>query len=882
MKRMSWKYVFGIVLAAFLLAGCSSSDSVAPQPEPEPAPEPQPETGEATVFGQVVNGPLTGAEVAISDEFGEFLFSVTADAEGLFSVVVDQAGPYRLRARGGLLDGQPYEGELEAICQADARCILSPLTTAFVALADRGQLDFEDARASLRNRLRLHIDPFAERDDVDPAVFDVAAASDSIDRGRSLAPWIASLLSWFDGEGSSPEGVPEAPPSTGPGIEPDTTCSDFTVDVAEPHYLVANHAQMVAALEDPEGLANGRLVIGITGDIDDGPQGTRFEPELWWLADFRDNPNDLVLIGWTQDGSRPVIDLSGSAQAFCLRIRLNEVTISGIEFRNSTAYGRRGDCLTGRGGAVSVAQRVGGVGRLFLHDTVFRDNTTQASLDTGSSPFTLGEGGAVFSPGFITIARSEFHGNYARTAGGAVFSRSGVNVCHSRFEGNRMSEPSGVQSGGAIRVRNQDAIGDIRIHDSVFVGNETRSVKGGAIYLDSGGVFPATRVGEVIVTESEFVGNVATQGAAVIYSEGVVTSSLASDPTPGSADVYIVGSRFENNVSEGSGPILQANEAEIFIFDSVFEENTVEPPQALIVANGGTVAGSSFNDNSNPAFAGDFVDQGGNVFLGSSSNPFGPPAGTIVFNDSGRLYTVAPDGSDRELLLDVGWFQPSPAWSPDGRELVYVGGTFPTDLFRFSLQDRQVHRLTRRSDVQALEPAWSVNNEIAYVRRNESFGTNPFLIYVTGPEGGEGEHLTGGPSASDMERFPAWSPDGENLIFSVRENWSFNPTTATLRLYEIGRDGVGRGPISGFRDADQPAWSPDGNWLAYVEGRRVKVRALDNGDVIDFGEGDSPTWSPDGTMIAFHHDGSIFRASLLEPEERALVTEGNQPNWSRR
>ncbi len=825
-----------------------------------------------------MNGPLAGAEVEILTALGDVLITVTTDGSGEFRAIVDQLGPYRVRARGGSLAGQDYEGELEAQCQAEVRCVVSPLTTAFVVLEQRDQLDYDTVRTALRNRLGLHIDPFADSDDVNAEVFDVAAVRAFIDRGRLLDTWIQELIAWFDGAAPLPEGVSGATP--GPGIEPDTTCSDFTVDVGEPHYLVGSHAEMVAALDDPDELADDRLVIGITGDIDDGPQGTRFEPVLWWLADFLDDPKDLVLIGRSEDGSRPVIDLSGVAKALCVRSR-RDVTISGIEFRNSSTYSLGAGCLTARGGAVSLAQLVGGVGQLFLHDTIFRNNTTQQSLETGP-PFTFGKGGAVFSPGFITIARSEFHGNYARNAGGAVFSRSGVDVCHSRFEDNRMSEPGGVRSGGAIMVRNLDATGDIRVHDSVFVGNQTTSAKGGAIYLDGGGLFPAEVIGEVIVTASEFVGNSATEGAAVIYSEGEAVSSFASTPTPGSADVYISDSRFVDNVSTGNGPILEANEANIFIFNSVFEDNKVEPPQGLIVASEGTVAGSSFSDNSNPAFVGNFSDEGGNVFLGSSSNPFGAPAGSIVFHDAGRIYTVAPDGSDRRLLLDVGFIEPAPAWSPDGRELVYVGGPFfRTDLFRYSLSGGQVHRLTNRDDVRALEPAWSVNDEIAYVRRNESQGSNPFLIYVTGPEGGEGQHLTGGPSASDMERFPTWSPDGETLIFSVREDWSFDPGTAVLKLYQIDREGSGRGPLSGFNNADQPAWSPDGTWLAYVENGRVQARAIENGEVIDFGEGDYPTWSPDGTELAFHQDGVIYRASLLEPEERTPVTEGNQPNWSR-
>lgn len=583
-----------------------------------------------------------------------------------------------------------------------------------------------------------------------------------------------------------------------------------------------------------------------------------------------------MLIGWHEDGQRPVIDLRSANRA--LRVLSGAtVTISGLEFRNGNALFTSG-ATAGRGGAIAVSQRVAGVGDLFIHDSIFRGNRTNNTVP----PFNIGRGGAIHSAGFIQISRSEFHDNFSREGGGAVYSRRGVNVCNSRFEGNRIQHgASTIRSGSAIIVRNSEASGDLRIHDSVFIGNEALSEKGGVLYLEGVGALNVPTIGEIIITGSEFIGNSSASGAALIYSEGVATSTLASDPTPGSADVYIYDSRIVDNFTTAGGPLIRANEANLFIFNTEFENNSVPQSPGLLVANGGSIAGSTFTSNSNPVFAGLFVDGGGNQFLGSSSNPFDGPGGRIAFHDSARVWVVDPDGSNRELLVDAGFIEPSPAWSPDNSQIAYIGGpAFRSDLFVLSLGSQQVQRLTDVEGVRALEPAWSVEGEIAYVRRNESFGNNPFLIYVTGPGGGEGSHLTGGQAAADMERFPSWSPDGQTLLFSVRENWSDN-TSAAPRLYTIGRDGTSRARLPGFAGADQPAWSPDGERLAYVQDGSIFVSSFDGSmDPVQVASGDRPTWSPDGTELAFHNDGAIYRVSVVTPGEVVFVTEGDQPAWS--
>lgn len=854
-----------------ITAACTVSVSFVEDATAQPPP-----AGDFSLSGRVINRPVAGAEVEVRRADGELITTVLTDDEGFFEASVPAAGAYEVSTLGGELDGQPYQGVLRARCLDEVSCAVTPWSTAIRALQGQAQLDYESARLQLGNRVGLQFDPFTvEASALPDDTIDIAALRDFLDFGSLLDLWIQDLLAWLDDPtGFVPAGIVVR--NEGTNLEPDPACSDFDVVVDEPHYLVDSHAALAAALEDPEGRADGRLVIGITDDINDGPDGAPVDPTTclseWW---FYNGTTDLVLIGWREDGERPVIDLRGGNRA--LRVQsAASVTLSGLEIRDGNA--NRTCDTQNRGGAVAVSQRIGGVGDLFVHDSVFRENRTNVSVP----PFSLGRGGAIWSAGFILISRSEFHDNFSREGGGAVYSRRGINVCHSRFEGNRINHGAAtVRSGSAIMLRNSEASGDLRIHDSVFIGNEALSEQGGVLYLEGVGRGAAARIGEIIITESEFIDNSSNLGAAVVYSEGVATSTLASDPTPGSADVYIIDSRLVGNFTTEGGPILEANEANIFIINSVFEDNEVPVPQSLIVANGGTIEGSTFSDNSNPVFVGDFSDEGGNQFLGSSANPFGPRPGRIAFHEGGSIWLVDPDGENRELVLDVGFIQPSPAWSPDGSQLVYVGGPASrSDLFRYSLANQQVQRLTDEAGVSALEPTWSVNGEIAYVRRNESFGTNPFLIYVTGPAGGVGEHLTGAQAAADMERFPSWSPDGETLVFSVREDWSSNPSSADLRLYTIGRDGSDRARLPAFAGADQPAWSPDGDRIAYVEDGTVFVRRADASDQpLELATGDRPTWSPDGLEIAFHREGRLYRVSLAQPGEPVFITEGDQPAW---
>jgi Tol biopolymer transport system component/predicted Ser/Thr protein kinase len=117
--------------------------------------------------------------------------------------------------------------------------------------------------------------------------------------------------------------------------------------------------------------------------------------------------------------------------------------------------------------------------------------------------------------------------------------------------------------------------------------------------------------------------------------------------------------------------------------------------------------------------------------------------------------------------------------------------------------------------------------------------------------------------AEGVEEYPAWSPDGSNLLYVGEAG----------KTRKIFRKEFGSGQDSqltrGDSDELQPTWSPDGKQVAFVRARQPGVKLqpgdvfgqFDDGDVwvLDLASGKEsrlvenafdPTYSPDGKLIA--------------------------------
>jgi TolB protein len=228
---------------------------------------------------------------------------------------------------------------------------------------------------------------------------------------------------------------------------------------------------------------------------------------------------------------------------------------------------------------------------------------------------------------------------------------------------------------------------------------------------------------------------------------------------------------------------------------------------------------------------------------------------------TGISVVKASGAGSRSLTQHAGWFDDTPAWSPDGRRITFMRTTNAYRSFRLYVMNangRGVRRLTSGRFDQ--RPAWSPNGRwIAYEAR-----TGIRLIH---PDGSGGRPIRGTARAA----WPSWAPSGKRLAFAEDGwIWTAKPDGSMRRKLTRGTD---------------PDWSPDGRSIAYVlpNGGIATVSAT-GGASRFLGNGLQPDWSPDGKRIALARFPASERFSVwvmnADGSNRQLVKrQARSPAW---
>ncbi len=217
------------------------------------------------------------------------------------------------------------------------------------------------------------------------------------------------------------------------------------------------------------------------------------------------------------------------------------------------------------------------------------------------------------------------------------------------------------------------------------------------------------------------------------------------------------------------------------------------------------------------------------------------------YNGNADIYVMNADGSGQTRLTDNQGADCTPAWSPDGRRIIYACERSANyDLCVINADGTDLTYLTE-STVDEVYPAWSPDGtRIAF--SSGTYGDHD--VYVMNADGTDPTRLTDSPGDDGC---PAWSPDGRRIVFvSYRDGHE--------QIYVMNADGSDQINLSN-NEANEywPDWSPDGEQIAFTTDRdglwEIYVinpdgsgrTRLTNNSISDYW----PSWSPDSSRITF-------------------------------
>jgi Tol biopolymer transport system component len=234
--------------------------------------------------------------------------------------------------------------------------------------------------------------------------------------------------------------------------------------------------------------------------------------------------------------------------------------------------------------------------------------------------------------------------------------------------------------------------------------------------------------------------------------------------------------------------------------------------------------------------------------------------------DCPKVFVANADGTARRRATNVppgSSIQISPAWSPDGIQIVYSESSLPVQSFGLAVAKvgGSPHSITGDETTWDTSPAWSPDGSSICFTRDDG-------LYVVTPTG-EGEHRIVERGGGE----PAWSPDSRSILFEMTHG----------DLYTAAPDGTGLIRIAPrTRSSD---WAADGMRILVSDATGIFTVSADGKALkrLTRAKKDrAAVWSPGGTMIAFQREADLWLMNADGSHKHLLIRHGAAPDWQPR
>ena len=276
-------------------------------------------------------------------------------------------------------------------------------------------------------------------------------------------------------------------------------------------------------------------------------------------------------------------------------VHLGAVT---MEYNNAA----NGGAIANRGAVVTDTDTAAGGSTVKVK--TFTGNSAKYNTGTEENPIWIGNGGAIFNSGKITLSNTVFSSNYSVGNGGAVDNLVGGELT---LTGGAFSGNSALAS--AVSIDNVD-----------WAGLTSNAGDGGALQ----------NWGEATLTDAYFTGNVAHDGGAIANGEGATLTLSQTEASDPDHDAPL---GFNHNGAIYGGAIInvgtltrltQTDEND----QVVLEGSTIEFARNFSCNNGGAISNSDNDDPIHPVTTGS-LDLYGASFTSNTAGTAGS-GGAII------------------------------------------------------------------------------------------------------------------------------------------------------------------------------------------------------------------------------------------------------------